>query len=256
MYKLQKIILLLLLISNVNCLFSQNLIKNGDFETYDKCPISYRSKKQFLPEWYSPTRGTPDYFNRCSRSKAGIPNNFAGTIDPVSGDGCIGIIAADLSRSVGLKYGWSREYIATRLIDKLEKDNWYCISFYVSLSDYSKMAIQQIGVYFSHKKVSLPIKHELEFEPQVMTVDSFIVNRNKWQLITGKYKAQGNERYIIIGNFQSDNDLSWIKLEEVLEKQLQLPFSIGAYYYMDDVKLVKIIDESECGSSRKEDFTY
>ena len=118
---------------------SQNLILNSSFENYKHCPQYYRSKKNFLPYWYSPTMGTPDYYNECSRYKAGVPKNFSGISEPYSGNGYIGLIIASPTNTIG----YYREYIATKFVSKLEYGEKYCLKFYISLADYAKYAIKQ-----------------------------------------------------------------------------------------------------------------
>ncbi len=234
-------------------LIGQNLILNPGFEIYDHCPYSYLSKKNFLPYWYCPTNGTPDYYNKCSRGDADIPKNFAGKEEPKEGSGYVGIIAA--SRQYGKRFGWSREYIATKLKEELKKDSLYCISYYVSLSEYSRIAISQVDVYFSRRKINRISNKELKLDPQFKHDSTFLDSKAGWTNIKGIYKAKGNEKYIIIGNFQSDIDLTWIKVNDVFEKSPYSTTIHGAYYLIDDVSLELIDDKSKC-ECNKTDFTY
>lgn len=248
-----KTLLLFLLIWIFENSFSQNLVPNSDFEIYKICPIDYLSKVNFLPYWYSPTIGTPDYFNKCSKGKAGIPNNPLGYIIPHSGVACVGIIAANLSgQQPDFKF-YSREYIAAKLNKKLVKQNKYCVQFYVSLADNCRIAIDKISLFFSKKKVFKLTRNELTLMPQITYQGGRLQNKEDWILICDIYVAKGNEKYLIIGNFQNDNDISWTWLKD--ENANASALTIGAYYYIDDVSVFPIMNETECGCNKADDKT-
>lgn len=218
-------------------LAGQNLVENGDFEIFDHCPKTYRSMKHFLPYWYSPTKGTPDYFNRCSKGIASVPDNFAGSLNSENGDGYVGFGVANLTHMIGLKKHYSREYISTKLIVGLKKDSLYRLSFIISHSQYSKISVIKISAYLSKRKVNKAITKELKLTPQI-NFDLSIVPKENWVLLSAVYKASGEERFLTIGNFQSDNDLVWSKSE--IQENRKSPFDIGAYYYIDDVVLIPV----------------
>ncbi len=239
-------ILLLSIIIN-SSLLGQNLIPNSSFEEYNYCPNNFlkvrSSFKKCLPGWYSPTKGTPDYFNTCSRYKADVPNNFAGISKPKTGNGYIGfgLITDPYSTN-----GWyfSQEYIATELISPLIKGQLYCIQFYISLADYSKYYTDEIGVFFSNNKIRKNTKRNLPYEPQVNFITQKINNDEDWIKICGKYYAIGGESYMAIGNFKIPDFINFYERE--LEKIRKINVSYSGYYYIDDVSLFEITDESEC----------
>jgi OmpA-OmpF porin, OOP family len=239
-------ILVLKLLSIVS-LTGQNLVSNGDFENYKHCPHSYLSKKNFLPSWCSPTRGTPDYFNACSKGLAGVPDNSAGKINSINGKGYVGFIVASLTRTIGIKNSYSREYISTELNSTLKKDSLYRISFLISHSLYSRISVNKISVYFSKKKVRKATKYELKLTPQI-NFDISMVPKKKWIFLSAEYKAQGDERFLTIGNFQSDMELVWTKTPT----DSKSPNVIGAYYYIDDVMLIPLGDNQV----NQRNFTY
>ena len=61
---------------------SQNLIPNSDFETFNHCNLDVQigtlfvGIKKLIPEWYVPTKGSPDYYNNCSNNSAFRPPNI------------------------------------------------------------------------------------------------------------------------------------------------------------------------------------
>ena len=79
---MKKLFLILLLLPFIAT--AQNLVPNGSFEAYTKCPGSYsRQAAEFnVPGWRSISTGSPDYFNTCSEGEAAVPYNWAGVSDP------------------------------------------------------------------------------------------------------------------------------------------------------------------------------
>ena len=73
--------------------FAQNLVPNSGLEYFFACPGSYNysTTGKVAPGWFSPTTGTPDLFNQCSKGEAGVPANWAGVSKTVGGKGYAGI---------------------------------------------------------------------------------------------------------------------------------------------------------------------
>ena len=231
--------------------FSQNIISNGDFEIYDNCPNNFLTTKNFLPFWYSPTLGTPDYYNKCSKKLAGIPENFTGVENAKSGDGYVGIVV------VNFDYGSAREYIASQLKHPLERDKLYCIKVYISLADYSRYAISQIGIYFTKRKISKSTKGILMKNPQVIFHQNFFEKKEGWTLLCDTFKAKGGEKYLILGNFENKyppflcyrkkrscryiNFKTFNEMDFPIEQQHEY-----AYYYVDNLTLVEVSTTENC----------
>ncbi|MDP4274458.1 MAG: hypothetical protein Q8907_09295 [Bacteroidota bacterium] len=227
----------------------QNLVINGEFEIFENCPNSYLSQKHFLTAWYSPTKGTPDYFNKCSKGLASVPNNFAGKAYSENGNGYVGFIVASLTGTIGVKNFYSREYISTKLNSALKKDTLYRVSFLITHALYSKISINKLSIYLSKKEVNKSTTRELKLTPQI-SFDLSTVSKKGWVLLSAIYKAEGKERFLTIGNFQRDSDLIWTK--DDIKENSKSPFDIGAYYYIDNVILTKV-DRTQV---KERDFTY
>src|SRR5688572_26019825 len=73
----------------------QNLLSNSSFETYSACPF-YVSQLSFANGWYSPTDGTPDYFNSCADPVTfmNVPDNQFGNQSAFEGNAYAGFYAA------------------------------------------------------------------------------------------------------------------------------------------------------------------
>src|ERR1043165_8865559 len=125
---------LLFFLACVRVALAQNLVPNPGFEKYYECPTTYNeqgSRKNLAPGWFSPTKGTPDLFNRCSFGNAGVPHNWAGVAHAHKGYGYSGIYA-------WLNNNNYREYLQAKLNDSLVEGKKYKVEFYFRLSIYSK----------------------------------------------------------------------------------------------------------------------
>ncbi len=217
-----------------------NLIYNGSFETYRNCPEDYvhylEGITELVPGWCINNTSTPDYFNRCSiRSKVGVPSNFAGNMEPKSGNAYAGmILRADSSR-----YPYSRgynEHLQSIITMPLERNHLYYFEFYFVLSKNSGIASNGMSVYLSSSKPLFDEAAEsFTFVPQLeMPRDSVLDNRDEWSKFSGVFRASGEEKYITIGNFTNYNELTY----ETLIEDASTEIHSFAYYLFDDFKLI------------------
>lgn len=261
----------------------QNLIKNGGFEKFFTCPDNYTVEytKRFIPDWTMPTKGTPDYFNRCSKEMVGVPQNFMGSIFPAEGDGFVGLVLLDTPdvkeeidyrdyvhsgplapvtitnanikkpdtkrRVKPINY---REYLQTQLTTPLQPNQLYRVSFKYALAQHSTFVTNRLGVVFSQN----PIKQKdgfLPYKPNVF-IDSSVLFATPgfWVEFADTFRTRGGELYMTIGNFYDDkhtqyfsNDISGLNIT----LQRTILNNQVAYYYIDDVRLepVKAADVGE-----------
>ncbi len=74
-----------------------NLVPNPSFETYTNCPNNGSQINYAFP-WYSPTWGSPDYYNTCDGSAVlsfGVPLNWFSYQYARTGSGYSGIYCYD-----------------------------------------------------------------------------------------------------------------------------------------------------------------
>lgn len=218
---------LLVLLAFAGVLRAQvNLVPNPSFEIYTDCP-DFSGQITRAQNWYSPTTGTPDYYNSCSTELySSVPVNKNGFQYPKTGNAYC---------SVGvLLVNDSREYIQCQLTNELIADKYYCLSYYVSATEYrTNYFIKNIDAFLSTDEVSnftdfYPI---LNFIPQIKN-DEIIQDSVSWVLIQGMYLAQGGERYLTIGNFLDSNNTEYI--------QVNNQNGGGAMVYIDDVSIIEI----------------
>lgn len=250
---MQKINLLLFVLFSLFLLFfsvsvfSQNLVVNGNFSLYFRCPGSYNhynnNLKNLLPGWSTVNQSTPDFFHRCSRNTdVGVPVNFAGIAEPFDGDGYLGMIFLADRETYPFSPTYS-EHITGTLEIPLEGGKQYCFSMYYFFAQNSGIGTNGTGVYFSSEKPSFSdIEDIYAFEPQlVLHQDSVLSMQPGWKKLSSVYHARGGEKYITIGNFLSvSQSLSVKNTPKVINDT-----RFFAYYYIDDVRLTPL-SENGC----------
>lgn len=220
-----------------------NLIFNPSFEQHYSCPkrIEPYGIMDEVVAWWQPTGGSSDYYNNCGGKQCHVPKNKLGIQMPRSGESMVGIYCSLTDY---------REYIQTELKQELIKDETYHLSFWVSLSEYSKEAVATIGGLFSQARIedttrqmlrqnnyktsSFGVRQNIStyYKPQVVNAyNRPLVDVENWMKVEGDFKAQGGEKFLTIGNFYPAEQSNVVQPNNLT---LVLP---GAYYYVDDVEL-------------------
>lgn len=209
---------------------AQNLVLNPDFELYH-CDSWNISSIEDCNNWTTPTMSSPDYFNNsCLESRtSAIPQKYWGYQLPESGNSYIGIIAYDYRKQSADEAG--AEYIQGSLSEPLKANEKYIVEFYVSLAECSKLALQNLGVYFCEKVTKEKTVELLKLTPQVTTHVN-LSDTSKWIAINETYIAKGNEKYFIIGCFNNGKKVKFKKVSP--SKDIADPRDY-AYYYIDNV---------------------
>jgi OmpA-OmpF porin, OOP family len=227
------IILLMLATGSV----AQNLVPNGSFEQYYKCPGSYNysTNGKIAPGWTSPSTGTPDIFNTCSIGEAGVPANWAGRSKAFNGSGYAGIYLYIHGRAKAY-----REYLQAEFTSPLQAGVKYIVEFQFKLSSNSKYSVDRIGFLISDSSYHTHDDGVFPARPTYQRINPVIYNQNTgyWTRFGFTYEAKGGERFITIGNFSSDADTRYyfIAGSQALEPLLYK----AAYFFVDDVKVLQI----------------
>lgn len=122
-----------------------------------------------------------------------------------------------------------REYAATKLNKELKANEHYCISFFISLANFTNYGIEDIGAYFSYDTVQIEHIIADTINPQLINTNGIISDTLNWVEISGIYIAKGGERFITIGNFNVNRPTNYLKAH-----------SSGGdytYYYVDNVSV-------------------
>lgn len=142
-------------------------------------------------------------------------------------------------------HGNYREYIQTPLKTTLEKNKVYRLTFYFSLADYSRATVDQLGFSFLDKAIKYHSTGQItQQHPHYLTIQSTIrSDTSKWHRLSYRYKADGDEQYLIIGSF-AVNTLQKTKIKAPLNRRSRINQSTerDAYYFIDDVSLMETSD--------------
>jgi OOP family OmpA-OmpF porin len=209
---------------------AQNLVPNSGFEEYTTCPKDYLKFGETLklPGWYSPTLGTPDYYNECSPWHCKASDNWAGISRDYSGKGYTGIIAFMKNKSY-------REYLGADLTQPLDSGITYHVQFSFRLSSYSKISSGKMGLAFTKQKVKVHNDERIDLKPALVAMpDSGLVTKSGlWQTVSTDYVAEGGESFLVIGNFFSAAETPTYNI--LFNGNHEPMLAMASYFYIDDV---------------------
>lgn len=221
------------------CLFigsisGQNLVPNGGFESVAACPN--QQGQLYLASPWDTLNASPDLFSSCATSagncqSVNVPENFAGSVSAHNGNNYAGFFVYSAALS---NY---REYMQVPLIQPLQAGEIYKVTAWLRKAPNCSHAVASIGMTLSSGALVQFGTSPLGFPPQVE--NSGVLNvSNQWVAVEGFIIATGGENNITIGNFRDDNNSG-----AVLIGSSGNPCSLqGAYYYIDDVSVVKIVE--------------
>jgi outer membrane protein OmpA-like peptidoglycan-associated protein len=228
---MKKIISSLIFLSFAINSIAQNYVSNSTFEYIEKKPKELGMI--YLAEgWFSPTGAQATLFSESAKSELiRIPENKYGAEKPKQGENYAGLLLYSYNERE------PRTYLSTKLTSPLEKGKHYCIRFHVSLSDLSKFAVNNIGLYVSDTSIKESGEGILNYEPQIIHSRNRIFEQQwDWEAICRIYVAEGGEQYITIGNFAKQADVSMVKVKR--PKGFTSSQLSNAYYYVDDITVI------------------
>ncbi len=221
-----------------------NLVDNGSFESIEGKGPKKLGGLESATSWRSATGAKADLFVASNK----IPEidgakNMYGSETAQDGSNFAGIMVYSQGNKL------PRTYITQKLSSPLKKGEAYCVKFYVSLSDNSKFASNNIAANFSKKDLTVEDKKPLIDKSHVREINNRIFTGTySWERVCGTYVAEGGEKYITIGNFTMTEDT---KVDKNKKAGANTAAQIaGAYYYIDNIS-VQALDEDEkcdCGS--------
>ncbi len=181
----------------------QNLVLNYSFEdTIFLISNASTPIDSLTHYWQSPSThgGTPDYFHSEAGISTGrsVPTNSYGFQDTCHRLSYTGIYIY----TTNSQYSY-REYLTGELDTSLITNQCYKVSLHYSLSEYSDYSVSNFGIFFSD---SIPLDNStgnaqnLNYSPQV-TINQWMDDKEKWVKVERYFVAQGEERYITLGNF-------------------------------------------------------
>lgn len=221
-----------------------NLVPNGSFENSDLRKLKSQGQlEEFTEDWFSATEASLDLYAEGMKSeKVNIPNNIYGKQEATDGVCYAGFRA--FSKDPKLP----RTYFEVELSTELEKNQLYCVSFDVSLSDLSRYGVNGVGAFLSDRKIEQGNTGALNRTASVLhKADKVMSLQDGWETICGTFIGTGEEEYLVIGGFHKDSDVEDEKMKKpsgvtgVVKNQ--------AYYYLDNVRVTPIEAKSQCACS-------
>jgi OmpA-OmpF porin, OOP family len=202
---------------------SQELITNGDFEDYLKCPTVFVSDAnyQVFVGWKSLDQGTPDYYNTCGEGDVKVPRVWAGKQYPYNGNGFAGI------------YVWSksgyREYLTANLSGEVFAGLVYEIRISYALAQNSPFTCDWLGVQLLDGKGVV-----------IQTIEDFEVEntdpQSGWVTALIYYTATGRENSLTIGNFHANEELVVVDVRRTYVHPMLVD---KAYFFIDGVSFLE-----------------
>jgi OmpA-OmpF porin, OOP family len=209
----------------------QNLIPNPGFELAAATPLGWFYKGEHfnsaIKYWTSPTGTSPDVYSPKVKAPDTWVEKGFGKLKPHGGAAMLGITV------YGCENGkpHCREYAQIQMLEPLVPNQNYILEFYYNHLPRS-LQVNNIGAYFSKKKINTKIEDALIFTPAVYEKEIMAAG-NGWKKFSKKFNADGEADYLILGNFFTDNLTS--------NKPSGKPDGLNfGYYYIDDVVLKKI----------------
>jgi outer membrane protein OmpA-like peptidoglycan-associated protein len=231
---------------------SLNLVPNGSFEELEG-KLRRLGGIDAAKGWSSPTDAKADLFSESlpAESPAHAPQNAKGFQSALSGTNYAGVTWYSYMDKE------PRTYLQVKLKKMLKKGEKYCISYYVSLGDLSKYSSDHLAVYVSRMVVNKKDVGSLTYQPQIPALQTQVYDdMNGWKGVCGVYEAQGEEQYLIIGNFAATDKVTAGKAKR--QRGETRPQQAVAYYFIDDVsvKPVKRLSDCSCEQIDKEKTEY
>lgn len=222
-----------------------NLVPNHSFEGTDKEPCGWNQGvgkfDQWMQLWSSPTQTTPDLLSTRVRSTCwSHPSKHSSNRQrPRTGDNMIGMKCYGTG---GTETDW-HEYIQIELSEALKADSIYTLEFYANVSQRASRIANNIGAVVLTEAIHTRDRKPLYITPTINSEKMIKQGIMGWKKISGTFKASGDEKYLIIGNFYRDEETQSERLETGRD---------GAYYYIDDVMLRRAEPNEKLSSSPKE----
>lgn len=221
------LILILLSISCIHFAHTQNLITNGGFEEFERCPYDLG---KFSPEgWTNSSKGTtPDLFSTCAHEKAKSNPNWIYT-PPASGESFAGIVIY----AHKIDY---RESITNEFTSPMEEGKKYTLSFKISIPYIARWRNDNIHLYFTEKPLFQIGDRFINQEKPILFSIKDAPTDGEWKEYTYTYTAKGGEKYLSFGNYNNHDETKVHLLDDRNSKLHKKEYN-HSYIVIDDVSI-------------------
>lgn len=217
---------------------NNNLVENPSFEEVAK-KIKEEGQIGYAAPWSSATMNPVDLYSADAKNdELGVPENKYGKEKARTGNNYVGV------SFYGYRGRRPRTYLQTKLKKPLEAGKSYCVKFFISLSDMSKYASNNISAHLSKEEVNEMNEANLKLEPHVQSITNKIYQQQfLWKPVCSTYEAEGGEQFLVIGNFKSDEETLTEKIR--LSREFTGRQMYDAYYFIDDVSVIDTEKQNE-----------
>jgi len=220
-----------------------NYVTNGSFEKLKPNAV-YPNGSAFPPVYigWSSIDTTQNGFMSHHVSFGNSPINTS--CDRQSGRTGSGFV----KHTIYLSNSEGRGYFRNRLKGALSSGVSYCVKYYVNIRECSNVGIDAYAVYFGDN--SLDTIHQVYqtknyLTPQISNpTGNFVTDTTSWTLITGTFTANGNEKYLVIGNFNNSQSTNTIALTTSPPPYYACDINI------DDVSVIQLNAAAYAGSDK------
>lgn len=230
-----------------------NIVPNPSFELYNSSECwgnnlvsNPFASHIYVYDWQTFKYLTPDYFNVCSNFDTGYPYPNATSIPlhcggyqyPHTGNAFVGICLFLVEQNA-IDY---REIIAVRLEDSLIKNHCYYSEFYLNLSNYSNVVINNIQMMISDTiDLYNPFNFNNTSQAKIQwDTSQFFTDTLNWVKVAGKFLAQGGEKYLSIGNYKDSSNIKLSNTPTSFTTSCNYTNHRVSYVYIDDVALYEL----------------
>lgn len=204
----------------------ESLVPNGSFENLINCP---QGADLFNAQgWFSPNEGTPDLFNSCAdvSTNYSVPTNAFGYQAAQNGTGYAGIVTYSYNGNANN----FREYLVIKLNTTLSQNSIYNVCFYYNQANLSPLATNNLSFGFCSDTNGFYLLDIIE--PDFHYFNKNLTNdTSSWYKIESIYIGNGNENFILIGNFFNDSDTDTLSTG-------MLPADV--YYFVDNISVLEV----------------
>ena len=213
-----------------------NLVPNPSFEDYTACPSGGGQLPLAFP-WTGPTIDDSDYLNSCATHPTfSVPTQSFNSIIynyQVAKTG-VGYIDMYVYNWAGANY---REYAQIQLLDTLQIGQCYYVEFFVNRANSAyggKYATNNLGCLFNDTALTTTGNGDaLDIPANILKFGNPIITDTlNWVEVSGIYTSNGNERFIVLGNFANDFNTDTLDMMDGTYP--------GAIYFFDDVSVIPI----------------
>ena len=192
----------------VSCQY--NIVPNPSFEICSNCDDSYTifiPNGPIIPGWSNPNILTPDFIS--------VPSQNFLPFDTISGNNFLGIVSyQSIFNDPSPESYNQREYLQCELIDALVYKKFYKVDFYTLSFIYDtwgNFLTNNLGIYFSAAQFYSNNGNYIDSAAQVKYFQNEIINNPlTWEKFSGIYQAEGGEKFMTVGNFNSDSETAFI----------------------------------------------